>query len=68
MCSPVGARTCLCVCVCVCVRIGAELCCARYREQRRIVNAQVETEMTCRHVNKINNIRLFSLFNGIDLF
>ncbi len=58
---------CVCVCVCVracvhtivCVRTGAELRCARYRAQP----CKLETEMTCRRVNKINNIRLFSLFD-----
>ncbi len=44
---------CSLVCVCVCVKRG----CARP------CNVNVEKEMTCRRVNKINNIRLFSLFN-----
>ena len=77
VCSPVCARTCLCVSVCAHVSVCAcvrtmELRRARYREQRRNPNAHhVETEMTCRHVNKVNNIRPFSLFNkraAIDLF
>ena len=65
--------TCVCahVSVCACVRT-MELRRARYREQRRNPNAHhVETEMTCRRVNKVNNIRPFSLFNkraAIDLF
>ena len=65
VCSPVCARTCLCV------RDGTPPC-AIHREQRRNPNAHhVETEMTCHRVNKVNNIRPFSLFNkraAIDLF
>ncbi len=49
------------VCVCVCVCIGAELRCARYRA--RECNVTLETEITCRHVNKTNSVRLFGLFN-----
>ncbi len=41
---------CVCVCVCVCVRARACI-------------GVDETEMACRRVNKINNIRLFSLFD-----
>ncbi len=33
----------------------------RYRERDHVI----ETVMTCHRVNKINNIRLFSLFNKI---
>ncbi len=47
--------TCVCVCVCVC---EAGLCAIQ-----RARPCNVEKEMTCRRVNKINNIRLFSLFN-----
>ena len=76
VCVCVCARVRVCVCayvsVCACVRIGMEISRARYREQKRNLNAHyVETEMTCRRVNKINNIRPFSLFNkraAIDLF
>ncbi len=48
----VGMGVCSLVCVCEC---------ARYRERDHVI----ETVMTCRRVNKINNIRLFSLFNKI---
>ncbi len=49
----------VCVCVCACVRTRAKLRCARYRDRE----CNVETEMTRPRVNKINNTRLFSLFN-----
>ncbi len=53
--------TCVCayVCVCVCANRGGTPLCTIQRAQPR----KVEIEMTCRHVNKINNIRLYSLFN-----
>ncbi len=57
MCSLVCART--FVCVCVCANWGGTPLCAIQRARP----CKVETEMTCRRVNKINNIRLFSLFN-----
>ncbi len=63
MCACVRLCVCVCVCVCLraCVRIGAELRCARYRA--RECNVTLETEITCRRVNKTNSVRLFSLFN-----
>ncbi len=48
MCETACARD--CVCARLRVRLCARLC-------------SVDTEMTCRHVNKINNMRLISLFN-----
>ncbi len=56
--SLVCART--FVCACVCVHRGRTLLCA-YRARK--CNVTLETEITCRSVNKINNVRLFSLFN-----
>ncbi len=65
----VGSLVCalrLCVCVCACVWGGTPLCAYRARER----NVTLETEITCRRVNKTNNVRLFSLIKeqGIDLF
>ncbi len=65
--SLVCARTfvCVCVCVCVCARVcahasgGTPLCAYRAHE----CNVTLETEITCRRVNKTNNVRQFSLFN-----
>ncbi len=58
--SLVCARTFVCVCVCVCAhRGGTPLCAYRARE----CNVTLETEITCRRVNKANSVRLFGLFN-----
>ncbi len=62
--SLVCARTfvlCLC-CVCVCARVCVRVCvcvcvCAC------VCACALETEITCRHVNKTNSVRLFGLFN-----
>src|SRR4029434_8835077 len=58
------------VLTCVCAHVSVGLCASRRSSAMRGVDSRevktrdhVETEITCRRVNKINNIRLFILFN-----
>ncbi len=57
MCACV--QVCERVCVCVCASgLNSAVC-----DTERECNVTLEKEMTCRRVNKTNNIRLFGLFN-----
>src|SRR4029434_8278774 len=58
------------VLTCVCAHVSVCLCASRRHSAMRDTESReldtrehVETEIICRRVNKINNIRLFILFN-----
>ncbi len=65
---PVGVCSLVCACTLVCVCVSEKQGLSPLCAIQRVRLCKVETEITCRRVNKINNIRPYSLLNQITRY